>query len=166
MPFPFCAHWRALLFYPFCENKHKKGFFTVMKKSIIRSISIILSLVFVFALASCSANGSGGELWENASYTEDVTVGDGAKTVTFTVETAEKTITITLKTDKNTLGDAMYELGLINDAVFFDVLNGIEASWAKDQAYWAFYEGETLMPHGVNDENIDGGESYRFVYTK
>ena len=138
-----------------------------MKKSIVRSLSIVLSLLFVFALASCSANvESGGALWENATYAEDATVGNGAKTVTFTVETAEKTITITLKTDKDTLGNAMYEHGLINDATFFDVLNGIEASWAKDQAYWAFYEGDTMMPHGVNDEKIDGGESYRFVYTK
>jgi hypothetical protein len=60
----------------------------------------------------------------------------------------------------------MYEQKLINDASFFNVLNGIEASWEKDKAYWAFYEGETMMPHGVNDEKISGGESYRFVYTK
>ena len=42
----------------------------------------------------------------------------------------------------------------------------IKADWDKDQAYWAFYKGDTMMPHGVNDENINGGESYRFVYTK
>ena len=136
-----------------------------MKKTLRSIVALLLALIFVFALASCNSVDKTG-VWENATYRKDMEFGDGAKTVTFTVETAEKTITITLKTDKNTLGDAMYEVGLINDAVFFDVLNGIEASWAKDQAYWAFYEGETLMPHGVNDENIDGGESYRFVYTK
>jgi hypothetical protein len=93
-------------------------------------------------------------------------VGKGEKTVTLTVEAADQSITITLKTDKATLGEAMYEQKLINDASFFNVLNGIEASWEKDKAYWAFYEGETMMPHGVNDEKISGGESYRFVYTK
>ena len=98
--------------------------------------------------------------------TANTTVGDGAKSVSFTVEADGKIITITLKTDKDTLGEAMFEQDLINDASFFNVLNGMEASWEKDQAYWAFYEGDTMMPYGVNDQEINGGESFRFVYTK
>ena len=105
-------------------------------------------------------------LWADATYRSDVTLGEGAKTVSFTVEAEGKMITITLKTDKATLGEAMYEHELINDPSFFDTLNGMVASWSANQAYWAFYEGDTMMPHGVNDENIEGGESYRFVYTK
>ena len=105
-------------------------------------------------------------LWETATYLSNTTVGIGAKTVTFAVEAEGKSLTITLKTDKATLGEAMYEHKLINDPTFFDTLNGIVASWANDQAYWAFYKGDTMMPHGVNDEKIDGGENYRFVYTK
>ena len=105
-------------------------------------------------------------LWEKATYLSNTEIGEGSKTITFTVEAEGKALTITLKTDSADLGAAMYAENLINDPSFFNVLNGIEASWEKDQAYWAFYEGETMMPHGVNDEKIDGGESYRFVYTK
>ena len=137
-----------------------------MKKSIVSTVSIILSIVCILCFVSCAEKVDATGLWENATYLSNTTVGEGEKTVTFTVEAADQSITITLKTDKATLGEAMYAEELINDPSFFNVLIGMEASWEKDQAYWAFYEGKTMMPHGVNDEKIDGGESYRFVYTK
>ncbi len=137
-----------------------------MKKTLLSTVSIVLSVVFVLCFVSCDKKIDAKGLWENATYLSDTELGKGEKTVSFTVEAGEESITITLKTDKETLGEAMFEEKLINDPSFFDTLNGIVASWDKDQAYWAFYEGETLMPHGVNDEKISGGESYRFVYTK
>ena len=151
-----------------------------MKKILLTLLSCILVFACVFGMYACDedkndknaetvAEGSEHEatgLWAKAKYRTNVTVGEGAKTVKFDVEADGKMITVTLKTDKASLGEAMYEHGLINDPSFFNVLIGIEASWEKDQAYWAFYEGDTIMPHGVNDEKIDGGESYGFVYTK
>ena len=151
-----------------------------MKRLLLISASLLLVLACAFSMFSCDlmeeettaetlAEGEEIEasgLWADATYRSNVTLGEGAKTVSFTVEAEGKMITITLKTDKATLGEAMYEHELINDPSFFDTLNGMVASWNADQAYWAFYEGETMMHHGVNDENIEGGESYRFVYTK
>ena len=150
-----------------------------MKRITLTLLALMLALCCVFSIAACEkteettaetlAEGEKIEatgLWASATHLSNTTVGEGAKTVSFTVEAEGKILTITLKTDKATLGEAMFEHKLINDASFFNVLNGIEASWEKDQAYWAFYEGEAMMPHGVNDEKIDGGESYRFVYTK
>ncbi len=150
-----------------------------MKRITLTLLALMLALTCVFCIAACEKNEdttaetlAEGEkieatgLWANATHLSNTTVGEGTKTVTFTVEAEGKSLTVTLKTDKSTLGEAMFEHDLINDAVFFNTLIGIEASWEKDQAYWAFYEGETMMPHGVNDEKIDGGESYRFVYTK
>ena len=137
-----------------------------MKKTLLSTVSIVLSILFVFCFVSCDKKVDAEGLWENATYLSDTNLGKGEKTVSFTVEAGDQSITITIKTDKDTLGEAMYAEKLINDPTFFDTLNGIVASWDKDQAYWAFYEGETMMPHGVNDEKISGGESYRFVYTK
>lgn len=137
-----------------------------MKKTLLSTVSIVLAVVFVLCFVSCDKKVDAEGLWENATHLSNTELGKGEKTVSFTVEAGEDSITITLKTDKETLGEAMYAEGLINDPSFFDTLNGIVASWDKDQAYWAFYEGETLMSHGVNDEKISGGESYRFVYTK
>ena len=113
-----------------------------------------------------NAGATATGLWTTATYLEDTILGEGAKTVNFTVEAEGQRITITLKTDAATLGEAMYAENLVNDASFFNVLNGIEASWEKDSAYWAFYQGEAMMMHGIGDETIADGASYRFVYTK
>ena len=118
------------------------------------------------AATSSDAGISATGLWANATYLKDTTLGEGSKSVSFTVEADGQKITITLKTDKATLGEAMYENGLVENASFFSVLNGMEASWDKDQAYWAFYQGEDFMMHGIGDEPITDGASYRFVYAK
>ncbi len=150
-----------------------------MKRITLTLLALMLVLACAFCIVACETNDTPpaempeeGEqleatgLWENATYLSNTTIGEGAKTVTFTVEAEGKMINFTLKTDKANLGEAMYEHKLINDPSFFNVLNGMEASWEKDQAYWAFYTGDTLMPYGVNDQAINGGESFRFVYTK
>lgn len=151
-----------------------------MKRITLTLLALVLALSCVLCIVGCEMNENEttaetvaeGEtvaaegLWENATYRANTTVGDGAKSVSFTVEADGKIITITLKTDKDTLGEAMFEQDLINDASFFNILNGIEASWEKDQAYWAFCGDDTMMPYGVNDQEINGGESFRFVYTK
>jgi hypothetical protein len=131
------------------------------------TLLIILSIVFILCLASCNEPAVEKKgLWENATYTKDTTVGKGAKEVKIDIVADDQTITLTVKTDKATLGEALYEQGLINDPSFFDVLNGMKADWNKDQAYWCFYEGEEMMMVGVNATEISGGEHYRFVYTK
>ena len=139
-----------------------------MKKTTVKTLSFILSVVFILCLVSCNepAEEVKTGIWENAAYTKDEVVGEGAKEVKIDVVAEGKTITLTVKTDKATLGEALYELGLINDASFFDVLIGIKADWNLDQAYWAFYKGDEMMMVGVGDTDISGGEHYRFVYTK
>ncbi len=137
-----------------------------MKRTILSVASIILIVASLLCFIGCDDTEVDPSLWDSATYTSNVTLGNGEKTVTLDIDASDKKITITLKTDKETLGEAMHEQGLINDPSFFDTLNGILASWDKDKAYWAFYQGETMMPYGVNDQKISGGESFRFVYTK
>ena len=146
-------------------------------------ITIILAAVMMLSVISCNdgkapenstpAAQQGSDspidatgLWATAKYLKDTTVGEGAKTVLVDIEADGKKITLTIKTDKATLGEALFELGIINDASFFDTANGIKADWGTDQAYWGFYKGEDYMMVGVNDAQISGGEHYRLVYTK
>ena len=152
-----------------------------MRKS-TRFIALILSVLMLLCLVACNgaigneetttaatssdAGISATGLWAKATYLKDTTLGEGSKSVSFTVEAEGQKITITLKTDAASLGAAMYENGLVENASFFSVLNGMEASWDKDQAYWAFYQGEDFMMHGIGDEPITDGASYRFVYAK
>ncbi len=135
-------------------------------KTTQKILAVILSFMMLICLAACDNGVEQTGLWENATYTKNETVGDGTKEIKVDIEAEDQTVTLTVKTDKATLGEALYELGIINDPSFFDVCNGMEASWDKDNAYWAFYTGETLINHGVGDEKISGGEHYRLVYSK
>ena len=146
-----------------------------MKRKNLAAILLILALVFAIASCSLGDNGSsGGEggdvleesLWDNATYKESTSLGEGAKTVTVSIEAEEKSVTLTVSTDKATLGEALFELEIIDDPSFFSTANGMLASWEEDHAYWAFYQGEEYMMVGVGDAAISGGESYRLVYTK
>lgn len=139
-------------------------------------LCLLLCLMSVCALCACNGGGKNEEttatqgeldaIWDSATYTEDAEVGSGSKTVTVDVEAKGHTVTLTIKTDAANLGQALYDLELINDASFFDVANGMKADWNADQAYWAFYVGDTMASHGVGDAKIEGGEHYRLVYTK
>ena len=137
-----------------------------MKTAIKTTVSVVLSVIMVLCLFSCGEKVDATGFWENATYLKDTTVGKGEKTVLVDIEAGDQSITITVKTDKATLGEALYEHGIINDASFFDTANGIKADWNADKAYWAFYEGEDFMMVGVGDAKISGGEHYRLVYSK
>lgn len=135
----------------------------MMKKIMKLTAAMLVVVVLLFAVG-CGEEAPTG-LWADATYTEDATVGTGAKTVTVLVTAEDTTVTLTVKTDKETLGAALYELELINDASFFDTLNGIKADWDAHSAYWAFYAGDDYANVGANETVIQGGETYKFVYT-
>ena len=134
-----------------------------MKRIINTTAALVLVLVLLLAVGCGKEQPTG--LWADATYTEDATVGSGAKTVSVAITAEETTVTLTVKTDKETLGEALYELGLVNDASFFDTLNGIKADWDANSAYWAFYVGNDYATVGIAETQIQGGESYKFVYT-
>ncbi len=149
-------------------------------KNLMRIVlAMLLTLSMVLCFAGCKEEKPtepettqvSGEIaaegfWATATYRKDTTVGEGSKTVKLDVEIDGRSITITLNTDAEKLGDALYGAELINDASFFDTLNGIKLDWNTHKAYWAFYKGDAYMMSGVNEEPISGGEHYRFVYTK
>lgn len=104
--------------------------------------------------------------WNSATYTKDTELGEGANKIKVVVKTDDHQITLTVNTDKDNLGDALFELGIINDASFFDTANGMRLDWNTDKAYWGFYKNGEYMMVGVNDAPIVGVEQYELVYTK
>ena len=103
-----------------------------------------------------------------AEIPEKQEIGKGAKTFTMTVTDADqKEYELTIHTDKTTVGEALSEYGLadISDG-FLTAILGMEASWEKDKAYWAFYINGDFAMTGVNDTDIEDGGKYALVYTK
>ena len=137
-----------------------------MKKVLKNLLIAILILTMAISLFACNKNPSGASLWDSAIYSESATVGEGKLTFALIIECESKSITLTVKTDKEVLGDALYELELINDPAFFDVANGIKADWDKDKAYWSYYIGNDFAMHGIDAEKLTDGAVYKLVYTK
>ena len=130
--------------------------------------ALMLSLMLMLSLVGCLPRYTAtDELWEDAVYTEDTTLGSGSHTVTCVIEAGEKSVTLTIKTDKATLGEALYEHHLLNDPVFFDTCNGIKADWNANEAWWKFLVNDSTVSYGVGDAQASttGDASYKIVYT-
>ena len=141
-----------------------------------RVLSAILCIVLVAAVAlfttSCTDNKNEA-VTTTAASNQDVTVlGEGQKQFTFTVTGYDSDVrTFEIHTDKETVGEALLEVGLIAGdegpyGLYVKEVNGITADYEKDNAYWAFYIGSTLAPSSVDATEITEGETYAFMVTK
>ena len=140
------------------------------KNTVIRiSSALLCALMLLFCAVSCAEELP--ELWENATYTEDKTFGEGATTVKVEVIAGDKSVTFTIKTDKTILGDALLEHSLIAGeegayGLYVKFVNGIRADYDLDGAYWGFNKGGEYMMTGVDGTTIADGEKYELVWTK
>ena len=64
-----------------------------------------------------------------------------------------------IKTNEENVGAALYGVGLIDDPVYFSVVNNVEANWEKDGAYWSVFEAGDFATKGISEyktsEKID-----------
>ena len=133
-----------------------------MKKIIASIVSWLLTLL---CLVACTPKA---DLWQDATYGEDMTFGDGTRTVVVEVAAGDRQVTFTVKTDKATVGDALLEHGLIDGeecqfGMYIKSVNGIVADYDVDGTYWAFYiDGEYAMS-GVDGAEITEGAVYRLA---
>lgn len=135
-------------------------------KTTNRALSLLLIVLTIFSLTACykhKVDVTG--LWEQATYTEDTTVGKGATTVEVEFVIENQSVTITLKTDKTTLGDALYEHSLIDNPSYFVTANGVTADWDANQAWWKVCKGGEMTSVGVSELTLANGDHYEIIYT-
>lgn len=94
----------------------------------------------------------------------------GAKTITVEVVHSDKSEkTFTYQTDAEYLGEVLLAEGLIggdgaSDGLF-TIVDGEQAIWEDNGAYWAFYEDGEYAQQGVNTTPIADGSAFSLVYT-
>ena len=130
-----------------------------------RILSLTLALLMLFSMcisfASCSKE-------EKMLYTEDTTLGNGSKTITFTVEHIDGVkVVFTIKTDKAMLADALMEHELLEGedgpyGIYVKKVNGITHDYDKNYTYWALYIGEDYAMNSADATEITDGASYTF----
>ena len=76
-----------------------------------------------------------------------------------------------VSTDKETVGDALLELNLIEGeegdyGLYVKTVNGITADYDTDGTYWAFYVNGEYASTGVDSTPVNEGDTYEFKVEK
>lgn len=140
-----------------------------MKKAI--ALVILMCFVCIFATACGKKTEEKVNLWDEAIYTENVTLGNGDKTIELEVSAEDKSVTITIKTDAENLEDALCEQKIIEGeegpyGMYIKKVNGITADYDIDQSFWSLSQDGTPSSTGASGVEIKGGEHFEFIYTK
>ena len=97
---------------------------------------------------------------------------EGSKGITIeVVDSQGESKSYQLKTDAEYLQQAMDEAkedGLTYEAEdgMVLVVNGENADWDKDKAYWCFYVNDDACMVGIAEQVVEDGDVFEIVYTK
>lgn len=139
-------------------------------------VSFALLLCMTLLLSACGSREVLPQVWEDATYTEDTTLGEGYMMVDVYVTAADKSVKLTIKTDEENLGAALLALGIVDGdmgdfGLYVKVVNGMTADYDVDASWWGFNKvlpdgtRETMMT-GVDGVTISDGEAYELIYSK
>jgi len=131
-----------------------------MKKILV----LLLSLLMLVSLFACTVpqgqdqDDTGGETGALKSFTVTVVRKDGSSK-DYTYQTREKYVGPVLQAEGLIEGN-MGAYGLEITKV-----EGVQAIYNEDKAYWAVYEGEEYAMQGIDTTPVVDGGVYKLVYT-
>ena len=150
--------------------------------SLKKALSFILCIVLIAAIAlftiGCNGNKDLGEgnidnsSSSQSTVTGKIVKGEGATIFDFTaVDKDGKKTEFEIHTDKETVGEALLELGLIEGengayGLYVKTVNGQTLDYDTDKMYWAFYENGNYAMSGVDTTKIVVGTKYEFRASK
>ena len=109
---------------------------------------------------------------EAVAVAQEIILGEGSVKFTFIVVDADGNETnFVVSTDKETVGDALLELNLIEGeegdyGLYVKTVNGITADYDTDHTYWAFYVNGEYSNTGVDSTPVNEGDTYEFKVEK
>ena len=141
----------------------------------VSSFILCMVLIVAMALSTVGCNGSkdsgaaSGDAGAQAGaevQREGGELGEGSKEFALTVTDKDGNETqFEIHTDKETVGEALQELNLIDGeegeyGLFVKTVKGITADYDADGVYWAFYVNGEYAASGVDVTQITEGDSY------
>ena len=125
-------------------------------------VSIVALLCMAAILCACSVKlpfGNTAATGEKKTFTLQVVHADGTS--------LEKQIT----TRQVYLANALFDEKILVEeealqSGMYTIVDGEEASWEKDQAYWGFYVNGGYAVEGMNTTEIEDGAVYKLEYTR
>jgi hypothetical protein len=128
-------------------------------------LALLLTLALMLSLAACVSTKPAETIPEKPGETKAM------KTFTVTVVHADGTSKeFSYETDKEYVGPVLTEAGLIkgNDGPYgleITHVDGEQAIYNTDKAYWSLYEGEEYALQGIDTTPVVDGGTYKLVYT-
>lgn len=145
---------------------------TSLKKLLSLFLCVVLIAVIALFATGCSDNTKtdvGTTTPTKTTQTNDKTVlGTGQTVFDFSVTDLDgKKTDFEIHTDKQTVGEALLELKLIDGdpgefGLYVKTVNGLILDYDKDGKYWAFYENGQYAQKGVDLTEIVAGTAYEF----
>ncbi len=140
-------------------------------KTIKRVSALLLAVIMLICVSSCTNSVRDASVWESAIYTEDTTVGQGDKTIVVEVSAEGKSIELTVRSDAEMLGEALIENALIEGdetqyGIYIKKVNGIMADYDVDGYYWSLCKNGEYLMTGADMTPIADGEHYELIRTK
>lgn len=134
-----------------------------------KGLLFILCIGLIAAMALCM-NGCNELPAEQTTkptvFTDGQSLGQGANQFTLEVVALDgSTATATVNTDKETVGEALQELGILEGeqgafGLYIKAVNGVPYDYEKDGVYWAFYIDGAYALTGVDTTDIVAGVTY------
>ena len=124
-----------------------------------RLFASIVAFVCLLSLLLCACGTKEpAATGEEKTFTLQVVHGDGT--------VMEKQITTT----QTYLAPALFDEGILTEEAalqtgMYTIVDGEEASWDKNQAYWGFYVNDGYAVEGMNTTEIEDGAVYKLEYT-
>ena len=143
----------------------------------VSSFILCMVLIVAMALSTVGCNGSkdsgaaSGDAGAQAGaevQREGGELGEGSKEFALTVTDKDGNETqFEIHTDKETVGEALQELNLIDGeegeyGLFVKTVNGITADYDADGVYWAFYVNGEYATSGVDSTPVTADADYAF----
>lgn len=148
-----------------------------MKKATTSAISkillLVLSAVMVLSAVACTAKEENKNNDRQVQNEQPQIEEKGQGQTAFSFKVTKKDGTekeYKINTDKETVGEALAEVGLIAGAdsefgMMVDTVDGEKLDYNTDKMYWAFYiDGEYAMT-GADQTKIEAGKVYAFTAT-
>lgn len=125
----------------------------------MKRIAFFMAMAFLCLMILAACGERPAETGEKVTFTVVVVNDKG--------EEASHSVTST----RTHLADALLDEKIVTGKIGaygleIESVDGLVASWDKDQAYWALYIGEDYAMTGASGIKLESGATYRLVYTK
>lgn len=140
-------------------------------KALFRAGRYLCCMVLIAAMALTAAGCGGSETPSGSEmpvHADGSILGEGGKEFDLVVVDKDGGETrLEIHTDRETVGEALLELGLIAGeegeyGLYVKTVNGISADYEKDGVYWAFYVDGEYASAGVDAVSATPGTVYSF----